>query len=159
MGSEEFSALVLGRTGGTVRGLVEALVTGNRRHLEKVDGGDSDEPRGEAGTTAIPENDPYAGKHGGEAGGAFSVLSSSQERSGASPPDPAVDFLLVKAARAALSRLDRLARSQATLNAGRGVWIVKPSGQSCGRGIVCVDSVAAVARAVAELNFKAVVQK
>ena len=43
MGSEEFSALVLGRTGGTVRGLVEALVTGNRRHLEKVDGGDSDE--------------------------------------------------------------------------------------------------------------------
>ena len=45
-----------------------------------------------------------------------------------------------------------------SLGAG-GVWIIKPSGQSCGRGIVCKDSVVEVAEAVAALEFKAVVQK
>ena len=42
---------------------------------------------------------------------------------------------------------------------GGGVWIVKPAGLSCGEGITVVKSLAAVARAVAALNHKAVVQK
>jgi hypothetical protein len=44
-------------------------------------------------------------------------------------------------------------------SSGGGVWIVKPSGASCGQGILCLRSLPSIALAVAELDFRAVVQK
>ena len=60
---------------------------------------------------------------------------------------------------AALARLQRVDPHFELGAEGRGVWIVKPSGLSCGVGIRCLRSIGDVARAVAELEFKAVVQK
>jgi hypothetical protein len=91
-------------------------------------------------------------------------LDGSNSRRGCGAPtalsvsvSSAATAAAVAAATAALFRLAALDVHFGL--GGRGVWIVKPSGSSCGRGIVCVDSVAGVATAIAGLDFKAVVQK
>ena len=44
-------------------------------------------------------------------------------------------------------------------SAGRGIWIVKPTNASCGRGITVEASLVDVAAAVALLEHSAIVQK
>ena len=44
-------------------------------------------------------------------------------------------------------------------SAGRGIWIVKPTNASCGRGITVEASLNDVASAVALLDHSAIVQK
>ena len=82
---------------------------------------------------------------------------SSKSISNRTIPGTSRRSAVVKAAIAVLRRLSALDIHFGL--GGSGVWIVKPSGLSCGRGILCVNSVAGVAAAIAGLDYKAVVQK
>jgi hypothetical protein len=115
--------------GGTVLDLARAL-RGNRNHEKR--------------STADTED------------GSSRRSSSNSSSPGTTRRSAAVDTVLT----AAKTVLRRLAALDVHFGlGGSGVWIVKPSGLSCGRGIVCVNSVADVAAAIAGLDYKAVVQK
>ncbi|CAM9193312.1 unnamed protein product [Chrysoparadoxa australica] len=59
----------------------------------------------------------------------------------------------------AIEELGRLDPQWDLMGAGRNLWIVKPAGLACGRGIEVFDDIQGVIRAVAALKYKAVVQK
>jgi hypothetical protein len=97
------------------------------------------------------------GDHGSEVddgNGSSSTISTVSGLGGGSAAAEAALLVRARSALAGLAQSDR----HAGLGDG-GVWIVKPSGASCGKGIVVRRSLSAIAEAVAHLDFKAVVQK